>query len=68
MDFLLVYSTPPLRLLWLHHSVRILVGRWSSELRATFLILYRISVNQLYPLCSLGNFPVLRASSPPDDI
>ena len=36
MYFLFVRSTPPCRLLWSHHSVRSLVGRWSSELRATF--------------------------------
>ena len=36
MDFLFVCNTPPHRLLWLHHAVRSLVGRWSSELRVTF--------------------------------
>ena len=36
MDFLFVCSTPPRRRLWLHHAVSSLVGRWSSELRATF--------------------------------
>ena len=36
MDFLLVCSTPPHHLLWLHHKVRSLVRRWSSDLCATF--------------------------------
>ena len=36
MYFLFVCSTPPRRLLRLHHTVRSLVGRWSSELRVTF--------------------------------
>ena len=35
MDSLFVCSTPPLFLLWLHHAVIFLVGRWSSELRAS---------------------------------
>ena len=38
MGFLFVCSTPPRRPLWLHHAVISLVGRWSSELRATFLM------------------------------
>ena len=38
MDFLFVCSTLPRHLLWLHHSVRSLVGRWFSELCATFPI------------------------------
>ena len=36
MDFLLVCSTPPHHLLWLHHKLRSLVQRWSSDLCATF--------------------------------
>ena len=35
MDFLFVCSTPPCRLLWLHHAARSLVGGCSSELRVT---------------------------------
>ena len=38
MIFLFVCSTPTRRLLWLHHAVIILVGIWSSDLRATFPI------------------------------
>ena len=38
MYFLFVCSTPARRFLWLHHAVRSLVGRCSSELRATFSI------------------------------
>ena len=38
MDFLFLCSTPPRRLLWLHHAVRSSVGRWSSNLRATVTI------------------------------
>ena len=36
MDFFFMLSTTPLSLLWLHHAVRSLVGRWSSELCASF--------------------------------
>ena len=35
MDFLFVCKTLPRHLLWLHHAVRSLLGRWLSELRAT---------------------------------
>ena len=38
MELMSVCSTPLCLLLWLHHMVRSLVRRWSSELRATFLI------------------------------
>ena len=38
MDLLFVCSTPPCRLLRLHHAVISLVGRWLSELRATLTI------------------------------
>ena len=46
MDFLFVCSTPPRRLLWLHHAVRILVVRWSSELCTTFPMndSYRVAI------------------------
>ena len=44
MDFLFMRSTPPRRLLWLHHAVRSLVGIWSSELRATLPIKVRCRV------------------------
>ena len=36
MDFLFMFSTPPRSLLWLHHAVRSLLGRRSSELCASF--------------------------------
>ena len=36
MNFLFVCSTPPRRFLWLHHAVRSLVLRWSSEWCVTF--------------------------------
>ena len=42
--FLFMCSTPLHRLLWLHHVVRSLVGRWSSELFATFSIKVRCRV------------------------
>ena len=32
MNILFLSITPPRRILWLHHSVRSLVGIWSSEL------------------------------------
>ena len=46
MDFLSVCSTPPCRILWLHHAVRILVVRWSSELCATFPmnLIFRVAI------------------------
>ena len=55
MDFLLVYSTPPHHLLWLHHAVRSLVGRWSSELRGTFPIKFSCCVAICFSILGISN-------------
>ena len=57
MYFLFMCSTPPRRLLWLHHAVRNLVGRWLSDLYATFPIKvsFRVAICFLM-LCILNNF------------
>ena len=46
-DFFLC-STPPYCLLWLHHAVGSMVGRWSSELCATFTMNVRCRVAICY--------------------
>ena len=55
MIFLLVCSTPPNSLLWLHHVVISLVGRWSSDLRATFPIKFSCRVSIFFKMLGISN-------------
>ena len=55
MDFLSVRSTPPRILLWLDSAVRSLVGRWSSELRATFPIKVSCCVAIYFLMIGISN-------------
>ena len=62
MDLLFLCSTPPRRFLWLHHAVIILVGRWSSELRATFPIKFRCRVAICFSMLGILNHFFLTVS------
>ena len=55
MYVLFVFSTPPRRLLWLHHAVRNLVGRWSSELSANFPIKVSCHVAIYFLMLGISN-------------
>ena len=55
MDFLLVCSTPPHHLLWLHHKVRSLVRRWSSDLCATFTRKVRCCIAICFSTLGISN-------------
>ena len=63
MYFLFVCSTPPCRLLWLHHAVRSLVGIWSSDLRATFSIKDSCRVAICFTMLGISNNLFLNVSS-----
>ena len=55
VDFLFVCSTHPRRLLWLHHAVISMVGRWLSELRANFPIKVSCRVAIYYSMLGISN-------------
>ena len=55
MEFLFMCSTPPRSILWLHHAVRILLGIWLSEFRATFTIKVSCRVAICFLMLGISN-------------
>ena len=55
MYFLFMCSTPPHRFSWLHHAVRNCLGRWSSELHATFPMNVRCCVAICFLMLGISN-------------
>ena len=62
MNFLFVISIPLCCLLWLHHAVWSLVGRWSSELSANLPMKFSYRVAICFLMLVIPNNAFLTAS------